>query len=50
MDYYKKSVYDKIDCKFANKIYEYNNQLRILTRDWGINKFNRVFINQTQGT
>lgn len=44
-DYYRRAIYDKIDRRLSKKIYKYNNQSQIFTRDWNINKLNKILVN-----
>lgn len=46
IDFYKRSIWDKIDRGFADKIYEYNNQLQILAKDRGVNRLNIIIVNK----
>lgn len=45
-NFYKRFVCNKINYGFAKKIYECNDQSRILARDCDIDRLNGVLVNQ----
>lgn len=46
-DSYKRFVGNKVDCKFVEKVWEWNNQLQSFAKDCDIDMLNALFVSQT---